>query len=87
MSYSSLVGSLGVTMLLAAFFLNLFRYIQQGSKLYIVLNIIGAGLSCYASFLIRYWPFVILEGCWMLVSVAGGFGLRPGGSAFRKKEG
>jgi len=87
MSYSSLVGSLGVALLLAAFFLNLFRYIQQGSKLYIVFNIIGAGLSCYASFLIRYWPFVILEGCWMLVSVAGGFGLRLGGSAFRKKEG
>jgi hypothetical protein len=87
MNYSSLVGSLGVTLLLAAFFLNLFRNIQQGSKLYIVLNIIGAGLSCYASFLIHYWPFVILEGCWMLVSVAGGFGLRPDGSAFRKKEG
>jgi hypothetical protein len=87
MSYSSLVGSLGVALLLAAFFLNLFRYIQQGSKLYIVLNIIGAGLSCYASFLIRYWPFVILEGCWMLVSVAGVFGQRPGGSAFRKKDG
>jgi hypothetical protein len=87
MSYSSLVGSLGVTLLLGAFFLNLFRYIQQGSKLYIVLNIIGAGLSCYASLLLHYWPFVILEGCWVLVSVAGGFGLRPGGSAFRKKEG
>jgi hypothetical protein len=87
MSYSSLVGSVGVALLLAAFFLNLFRYIRHGSKLYIVLNIIGAGLSCYASFLIRYWPFVILEGCWMLVSVAGGLGLRPGGSAFRKKEG
>ncbi len=43
MSYSSLVGSLGVMLLLAAFFLNLFRYIQQGGKLYIVLNIIGAG--------------------------------------------
>jgi hypothetical protein len=87
MSYSSLVGSLGVALLLAAFFLNLFRYIRQGSKLYILLNIIGAGLSCYASFLIRYWPFVILEGCWMLVSVAASFGLRLGGSAFRKKEG
>jgi hypothetical protein len=71
MSYSSIIGSLGVTLLLAAYFLNLFRYIPQESRLYILLNIIGAGLSCYASVLIRYWPFVILEGCWFLVSIAG----------------
>jgi uncharacterized membrane protein required for colicin V production len=74
MNYSSFVGSLGVSLLLAAFFLNLFRYISQDSRLYILLNIIGAGLSCYASILIRYWPFVILEGCWFLVSVAGWIG-------------
>jgi hypothetical protein len=85
MSYSSIIGSLGVTLLLAAYFLNLFRYIPQGSRLYILLNIIGAGLSCYASVLIRYWPFVILEGCWFLVSM---MGLWPAGlwSAWRKKK-
>ena len=70
MTYSSIVGTVGVTLLLAAFFLNLFGFIRQG-KLYIFLNIIGAGLSCYASVLIRYWPFVVLEGCWVLVSILG----------------
>ena len=70
MAYSSIVGTVGVTLLLAAFFLHLFGFITQG-RLYILLNIIGAGLSCYASVLIRYWPFVVLEGCWILVSVAG----------------
>lgn len=70
MTYSSWVGAIGVTLLLAAFFLHLFGFIPQG-KLYIVLNIIGAGLSCYASVLIRYWPFVVLEACWVLVSLAG----------------
>jgi uncharacterized membrane protein required for colicin V production len=70
MSYSSIIGSIGVTLLLAAFFLNLFRYISQESRLYVLLNIIGAGLSCYASVLIRYWPFVVLEGCWSLVALA-----------------
>lgn len=70
MAYSSIVGTAGVTLLLAAFFLHLFGYITRG-KLYILLNIIGAGLSCYASVLIRYWPFVVLEGCWVLVSVLG----------------
>jgi hypothetical protein len=70
MTYSSIVGMIGVTLLLAAFFLHLFGFISRG-RMYILLNIIGAGLSCYASLLIRYWPFVVLEGCWVLVSIAG----------------
>lgn len=68
MSYPSIVGTVGVTMLLAAFFLHLFGFLSKG-RLYILLNIIGAGLSCYASVLIRYWPFVVLEGCWAVVSL------------------
>ena len=76
MSYSSVVGSVGVLLLLAAFFLHLFGFITQG-RLYIVLNIIGAGLSCYASVLIRYWPFVVLEGCWVLTSVGAFFRAPP----------
>lgn len=71
MSYSSAIGAFGVTLLLAAYFLNLFGYMPRESRVYVLLNIIGAGLSCYASLLIRYWPFVILEGCWCLISVAG----------------
>jgi hypothetical protein len=35
------------------------------------MNVIGAALACYASFLIDYWPFVILEGTWVLVSIYG----------------
>ncbi|HLK31299.1 MAG TPA: hypothetical protein VKT28_22155 [Puia sp.] len=70
MSFSTIIGSLGVTLLLIAFFLNLFKFISQESTLYIVLNIVGAGLSCYASVLIDYMPFVILEGTWSLVAVA-----------------
>jgi len=69
MSFSNIIGSLGVTLLLVAFLLNLFRYIHQESKIYIFLNIIGAGLSCYASVLISYWPFVVLESIWCLVAV------------------
>ena len=70
MSFSTIIGSLGVTLLLVAFFLNLFKFISQESRLYILLNIIGAGLSCYASVLIDFMPFVILEGAWCLVAAA-----------------
>ena len=78
MSYSSIIGSIGVTLLLAAFFLTLFRYVSQESRLYVLLNIIGAGLSCYASVLIRYWPFVVLEGCWSLVALVALVGKKVG---------
>ncbi len=70
MNLSSIIGSLGVALLLIAFFMNLFKYVSQESKAYILLNIVGAGLSCYASVLIHYKPFVILEATWCLVALA-----------------
>jgi hypothetical protein len=68
MSYSTLIGSLGVAILLIGFFCNLFKYLSQDSILYMLLNIIGACLSGYASYLIHFMPFVILEGTWCLVA-------------------
>jgi hypothetical protein len=46
MNFSTIVGFIGVSLLLIAFLLNLFRYIHQDDKTYIFLNIVGAGLSC-----------------------------------------
>jgi hypothetical protein len=62
------VGLIGVGLLLVAFALNLFGVLKFNSKLYVFLNFIGAYLSCYASVLINYFPFVILEGTWSLVA-------------------
>lgn len=63
------IGFTGVTILLVAFFLNLRDIIGKDSLTYILLNIIGAGIACLASVLINYMPFVILEGCWTIVSI------------------
>jgi hypothetical protein len=68
MNFSTITGSIGVTLLLIAFLLNLFKIMSTESKIYILLNIIGAGISCYASALIHYIPFVILEATWCLVA-------------------
>ncbi len=68
---SVIVGSTGVLLLLLAFFLNLFKILMPDTKTYTILNVVGAGLSCYASVLINYTPFVILEGTWALVAFAG----------------
>ena len=69
MELSTLIGSTGVSFLLLAFFLNLFGFLSQQKAAYILLNILGAALSAYASWMIRFMPFVVLELTWMLVSV------------------
>ena len=71
MTYNDIIGSLGVALILIAYFLNTEGLIQVNGKLFYVVNLIGAALACYASFLIGYWPFVILEGTWTLVSLYG----------------
>jgi hypothetical protein len=70
MSPSNLIGTVGVALLLIAFFLNAFGFLMHDSPRYHVLNAAGAGLSCYASWLIGFLPFVVLEGTWSLVAIA-----------------
>lgn len=65
---SDIIASIGVAILLLAFLLNLLKKLQQDSFSYSVLNIIGAGFACYASWLIHFWPFVVLEGTWCLAA-------------------
>ena len=71
MNFNDVIGTIGVEMILLAYFCNTFGWISGKSKLFFLLNIAGAALACYASFLINYWPFVILEGTWFLVSIIG----------------
>lgn len=68
-STSDLVGSVGVAMLLGAFALNLLGHMAREGVAYALLNVVGAGLAAFASWLITYWPFIILEGTWCVVSL------------------
>ena len=68
-SLGEILGSVGVALLLIAFLMNLLRKWSQDSIQYILLNTIGAGLACASSVLIHFFPFIILEGTWMLVSL------------------
>ncbi|MEI6886081.1 MAG: hypothetical protein WCO02_16435 [Bacteroidota bacterium] len=71
MTYADIIGIIGVSLILLAYFLNIFSLVPKEGKLFFMMNIFGAGLACYASLLIHYWPFVILEGVWTLVSILG----------------
>ncbi|HWS60968.1 MAG TPA: hypothetical protein VN182_08570 [Flavobacterium sp.] len=73
MTTTDIIGFIGVTILLIAYFLNLTNKLQKDSLIYLQMNCIGAGLACLASVLMNYWPFIILEGCWTLVSAFGIF--------------
>jgi len=64
------VGSAGVGVLLVAFLLNLAGYLSRDSRVYHGLNFAGAGAACYASILIGFLPFVVLEGVWSLAALA-----------------
>lgn len=68
-SFADIIGSVGVFILLLAFVLNLLNKISRESLSYILMNVIGAGLACYASYLINYVPFIILEAVWTAVSI------------------
>lgn len=71
MTYTDWIGTIGVSILLSAFFLNLFNKISKDKPWYEILNIAGAVIACYASVLLRYVPFIILEASWALVSIMG----------------
>jgi hypothetical protein len=69
MTFAEAIGFFGVSLLLAAFFLNLWKLMQPGNYPYILLNLFGASLSCLASYLVEFMPFVLLEGVWALVAL------------------
>ena len=71
MTLTDWIGSTGVAILLVAYFLNLRNKLDKDGLVYLLSNVIGAGLACIASILLHYWPFIILEGSWTLVSSVG----------------
>ncbi len=73
MTQTDWIGFIGVTILLIAYFLNLRDIVGKDSLLYLLLNFVGAGIACFASILLMYMPFVLLEGCWTIVSAIGLF--------------
>jgi len=68
MTITDWIGFTGVGILLLAYFLTLINK-TNNSFLYLGLNILGAGIACYASIRLAYWPFILLEGIWTLVSL------------------
>ena len=80
MKTSDIIASLGVIILLIAFLLNLYKKLSSDSKAYSLLNFIGAGMCGFASYMIKFYPFIILEGIWAFVALVSLFKVPRGTS-------
>jgi hypothetical protein len=80
MKVSDIIASIGVIILLIAFLLNLYKKLPAQSIPYSLLNFIGAGICCFASWMVSFYPFVILEGVWAFVALVSLFKVPRGTS-------
>jgi hypothetical protein len=80
MKIADVLASIGVILLLIAFLLNLYRRLTAQSKVYEFLNFIGASICCFSSYLIRFYPFIILEGVWAIIALLSLFNVPRGTS-------
>jgi len=71
MTVVDIVSTSGVSLILAGFVLNTFDIIEEKSKLFFLLNIIGAGLAGWGAYLLGSIPFLVLETVWVLVGIWG----------------
>ena len=62
------VGALGTGVLLLAFILNVTGRLRVG-PLYLGMNAVGGAIAAYASYLIGFAPFVVLEAVWCLAAI------------------
>jgi hypothetical protein len=69
-----LVGSL---LVLAGFAASQFGWLDTKSMQYLIVNAVGSGVLAADAVYEAQWGFLLLEGAWAIVSVAGL--LRPGG--------
>lgn len=69
MQTSDIIATIGVSILLIAFFLQALKIIKTESTTYCLLNLTGAAIAGYASWLISFVPFVILETVWCVVAL------------------
>jgi hypothetical protein len=67
-SLENIINSLGVILMLSAYFLLSIKKIKAESIAYNLLNLTGGTLACVGSYMIGALPFVLLEGVWACVA-------------------
>jgi hypothetical protein len=68
---AQIIQIVGAVLILAGFILNQTSRLDAGSYAYLLLNLTGAAILAVLAFQDRRWGFVLLEGVWALVALAG----------------
>jgi hypothetical protein len=71
MSADQIVQIVGALLILAGFILTQRNLLDTSSSLYLVLNLAGAAILAVLAFHAQRWGFVLLEGVWAVVALAG----------------
>ena len=71
MTVADLVGTAGVSMLLIAFVLNQREKLSEHSRTFLAMNLVGAALCATSAWLVKFYPFLVLETVWALVALWG----------------
>ena len=70
MDTTDIIGTAGVGLLLLAYLLLMMKVLNRNDNIYIVMNLLGASIACYASVMLDFMPFIILEAFWALIALA-----------------
>ncbi len=71
MNADQVIQMVGAVLILAGFILSQMNLLDANSYRYLLLNLIGAGILAVLAFQGQRWGFVLLEGVWTLVALAG----------------
>ena len=63
-----IIGTLGVSLLLVGFGLNITHRLSETSATYLIINIVGSLMAGWYAFVGEVYPFVVLEIVWALVA-------------------
>ncbi|MFT4761734.1 MAG: hypothetical protein ACI9XO_003107 [Paraglaciecola sp.] len=68
MTFSEIIGAIGVTILLIGYLLNINGKLASNNAVYMLMNVVGSGMAFCSSYLIDFVPFMVLEGIWTGIS-------------------
>ncbi|TXN36281.1 hypothetical protein FVB32_11575 [Flagellimonas hymeniacidonis] len=68
MNLADWIGFWGVLQILLAYFLNVSGRVGTKDLLFKALNFSGALMAFIASYVLRFWPFMLLEAIWCIIS-------------------